>query len=188
MLWLNGQLTPLATMRDLLLPSLVSLLVPVALLQLYAPEFKQGAASGGDSSGKSLGPGLSQQQQLQQQPVRPDLSLALLSSSPAASLSSRDAGGGSSSDAAASGSMDAAGGVSVTEVLAFEEASQRGPLVLAVGVAALLSVPVFKHLTGEGVRASCICHSFLAAWRLLACMTCPELMRHTDGHTLATRT
>jgi hypothetical protein len=141
MLWLNGQLTPLPTMRDLLLPSLVALVVPLALLQLGAPEFKAaegggistsssgGSSSSIDSSSKnSSGP--SQQQQGQQQgeqpAARPDLSLALTS--------------GASLDGGASSSRE--------EVLAFEEASKRGPLVLAVGLGALLSVPAFKYLTG----------------------------------------
>ena len=41
--------------------------------------------------------------------------------------------------------------IALLAVLAFAgpaQAAPRGPLVLAVGVAALLSAPVFRHLTG----------------------------------------
>jgi hypothetical protein len=40
MLWVGGQITPLPTMRDLFLPSLVSMAVPVALLCATAPELQ----------------------------------------------------------------------------------------------------------------------------------------------------
>jgi hypothetical protein len=129
MLWLHGQLSPLPTMRDLLLPSLVSLVVPLSLLQAFAPEFRPGGGAAaalpeGKPQEAEPQPQQDQQQQQQRQPV-PGLSLALSSS---ASLD-----GGPAAD---------------PEAIAFEEASQRGPLVLAVGVCALLSVPAFKYLTG----------------------------------------
>lgn len=38
MLWINGQVTTLPTMRDLVLPSLVSVLVPMALISRFAEE------------------------------------------------------------------------------------------------------------------------------------------------------
>lgn len=40
MLWINGQVTTLPTMRDLALPSLVSLLVPMALISRFANEVR----------------------------------------------------------------------------------------------------------------------------------------------------
>lgn len=40
MLWINGQVTTLPTMRDLVLPSLVSLLVPMALISRFADEVR----------------------------------------------------------------------------------------------------------------------------------------------------
>jgi hypothetical protein len=131
MLWLHGQLSPLPTMRDLLLPSLVALVVPLGLLQLTAPEFK-GAAQDRSSttSGGSSDRG-------QQQEARPDLSLTLSSS------------GGSLDGGGASISSTSGGGESKEDFLAFEEASKRGPLVLVVGLGALLSVPAFKYLTGN---------------------------------------
>ena len=124
MLWLHGQLTPVPTMRDLLLPSLVSLVVPLALLQFGAPEFN------GTSSPASVGSGTSDAAQQQQE--EEDAKLAL----PSLSLSLNPA-------SASGDKMD-------PEALAFEEASKRGPLVLAVGLCALVSVPAFKYLTGEG--------------------------------------
>eukprot|EP01026_Neomeris_dumetosa_P012490 TRINITY_DN1435_c0_g1_i11.p1 TRINITY_DN1435_c0_g1~~TRINITY_DN1435_c0_g1_i11.p1 ORF type:complete len:565 (+),score=84.30 TRINITY_DN1435_c0_g1_i11:935-2629(+) len=40
MLWINGQITTLPTMRDLVFPSIVSLVIPMGLMGLLAPEFK----------------------------------------------------------------------------------------------------------------------------------------------------
>ncbi|KAK3265049.1 sodium/proton antiporter [Cymbomonas tetramitiformis] len=40
MLWINGQITATATMRDLVVPSAVSLLVPLGLITLFADEVK----------------------------------------------------------------------------------------------------------------------------------------------------
>ena len=153
MLWLHGQLTPLPTMRDLLLPSLVSLVVPLGLLQVAAPEFQEAgaglrpAAAAASSSGGSTGAGPATAQQVQE---RLDLSLALTR---AQQLEASSSSSSSSSSSNSSSSMVAAG-----DVLAYEEASKRGPLVLGVGLAALLSVPVFKYLTGarDGImRAAC---------------------------------
>lgn len=136
MLWLHGQLTPIPTMRDLLLPSLVSLVVPLGMLQLWAPEFNGQSAAGAPlpaAAGAGSGSVAGEQQPAQQErPAQPSLSLAL---TPAASLDSSGAGGKAD----------------IKEVLAFEEASKRGPLVLAVGLGALLSVPAFKYLTGRRI-------------------------------------
>lgn len=121
MLWLHGQLTPLPTMRDLVLPSLVSLLVPVAMLQLSAPEFKSPTVANQPSVEKPTGQLLG----------GTDLSLSVTG------VTGVTGGDGHTGDAGGKG-----------ELLAFEEASKRGPLVLAVGLGALLSVPAFKYLTG----------------------------------------
>lgn len=40
MLWINGQITALPTMTTLLIPSLVSLLVPLSLMTFFADEVK----------------------------------------------------------------------------------------------------------------------------------------------------
>jgi len=40
MLWIHGQISPWATMRDLLIPSLVSVAVPVAAMCATAPELQ----------------------------------------------------------------------------------------------------------------------------------------------------
>lgn len=143
MLWLHGQLTPLPTMRDLLLPSLVSLLVPLSLLQLSAPEFKSGndaqvadtsiassSTSGGDSGGSKQGEAAASVAER----LQPDMFLSLP--------------GAASTEGSSSGGSTAANGVVIEEVIAFEEASKRGPLVLVVGLGALLFVPGFKYLTG----------------------------------------
>lgn len=156
MLWVNGRLTTLPMMRDLVLPSLVSTLVPLALLQATAPEFRAGGG-GSASSSSSSGSGSSEAASGDQPAAAaaaaaagpavaaataapaaaaalPDLSLALVSGS---SLASVDA----PQDAAAAAAA-------MEERIAFEDASQRGPLVLAVGLLSLLSVPLFKHFTG----------------------------------------
>jgi hypothetical protein len=38
MLWVGGQITTLPTLRDLVIPSAVSLLVPMAAMTAFAPE------------------------------------------------------------------------------------------------------------------------------------------------------
>ena len=170
MLWLHGQLTPLPTMRDLLLPSLVSLVVPLGLLQVAAPEFQEAgaglrpAAAAASSSGGSTGAGPATAQQVQE---RLDLSLALTRAQQleaSSSSSSSSSSSNSSSSISSSGDLSSSSGgsgsamVAAGDVLAYEEASKRGPLVLGVGLAALLSVPVFKYLTGarDGImRAAC---------------------------------
>jgi Na+/H+ antiporter NhaD/arsenite permease-like protein len=50
MLWINGQLSTLPTIRDLLLPSFASLVVPMMLMSRFAPEIAampEGKAAGG---------------------------------------------------------------------------------------------------------------------------------------------
>lgn len=80
MLWIHGQVSTLPTMKDLFLPSVVSLAVPLALLSLTS-----------EVNGK---------------------------------------------------------GQNSAEVLASEQMAPRGQLVFAVGLGALVFVPVFKALTG----------------------------------------
>jgi Na+/H+ antiporter NhaD/arsenite permease-like protein len=128
MLWIGGQLTPLPTMRDLLVPSLACIAVPLALLQALAPEFRE-SGSGGEQA--AAAGGLEQEQQQQQDVVASTSSHEVVALSPTTSSSDSNSTTTTSSEA-----------------LAFENASQRGPLVLAVGLGALLSVPVFKHFTG----------------------------------------
>ena len=157
-------------MRDLLLPSLVSLVVPLGLLQVAAPEFQEAgaglrpAAAAASSSGGSTGAGPATAQQVQE---RLDLSLALTRAQQleaSSSSSSSSSSSNSSSSISSSGDLSSSSGgsgsamVAAGDVLAYEEASKRGPLVLGVGLAALLSVPVFKYLTGarDGImRAAC---------------------------------
>ncbi|KAJ8450997.1 hypothetical protein Cgig2_032622 [Carnegiea gigantea] len=80
MLWIHGQISTLPTMKDLIIPSAVSLAVPLALLSLTS-----------EVNGKALEP---------------------------------------------------------SSVLASEQLAPRGQLVFAVGIGALMFVPVFKALTG----------------------------------------
>lgn len=80
MLWIHGQISTLPTMKDLIIPSAVSLAVPLALLSLTS-----------EVNGKVLEP---------------------------------------------------------SSVLASEQLAPRGQLVFAVGIGALMFVPVFKALTG----------------------------------------
>lgn len=106
MLWINGQLSTLPTMRDLLLPSLASLVMPMALMTRFAPE---------------------------------------ITAAPAA-----HAAGGAAPDAGANGTaaVEAAYAGQQQGQLLPVQPRNRGSLVLATGVGALLAVPVFRQLTG----------------------------------------
>lgn len=127
MLWIHGQITPWATMRDLVLPSLVCTGVPVAGMCASMPEL-QGPVTPAVAS--------PQQSQPQQQ---------LDSSHEAAATAPDDTGQAAVAPAAAhvaaAAELPKAGGFQL-------EASNRDVLVLSVGVGALLFVPVFKYLTG----------------------------------------
>jgi Na+/H+ antiporter NhaD/arsenite permease-like protein len=48
MLWINGQITALPTMTSLLIPSMVSLVVPLALMTAFADEAR------GEQVGRNL--------------------------------------------------------------------------------------------------------------------------------------
>jgi hypothetical protein len=127
MLWIHGQITPWATMRDLVLPSLVCTGVPVAGMCASMPEL-QGPVTPAVAS--------PQHSQPQQQPD---------SSHEPAAAAPDDTGQADASPAAAhvaaAAELPKAGGLQL-------EASNRDVLVLSVGVGALLFVPVFKYLTG----------------------------------------
>lgn len=136
MLWIHGQISPWPTIRDLVLPSLVCTAVPVAGMCASMPEL-QGPVTPAVAS--------LQQSQPQQKPdsshetaAAPDdtgqgAALLLAAASPAAAHVM--------GAAAATADMLEEGGLRL-------EASNRDVLVLAVGLGALLFVPVFKYLTG----------------------------------------
>ncbi len=132
MLWLHGQLTPIPTMRDLLLPSLVSLVVPLGLLQTFAPEFNGSGSGSGETK----------------QLAATSAAAAAEAEAEAASGAQQQAPRPAERESLLIGSAAQPAEAIPVEVLAFEEASSRGPLVLAVGLVALMSVPVFKHFTG----------------------------------------
>jgi hypothetical protein len=134
MLWIHGQITPWATMRDLLLPSLVSTAVPVAIMCATTDEL-QGPVT------RAPGASLQQQQQQQQQlePQQPN-------STAAASSTSQDSNWQAPMTPAASPAAAVAAAAAAAELQL--ETSKRDVLVLSVGLGALLFVPVFKYLTG----------------------------------------
>jgi hypothetical protein len=129
MLWIHGQITPWATMRDLLLPSLVSTAVPVAIMCATTDEL-QGPVT--------RAPGASLQQQ-QLEPQQPN-------STAAASSTSQDSNWQAPMTPAASPAAAVAAAAAAAELQL--ETSKRDVLVLSVGLGALLFVPVFKYLTG----------------------------------------
>lgn len=136
MLWIHGQITPWATMRDLVLPSLVCTGVPVAGMCASMPEL-QGPVT--PAVAVSLDQSPPQQQ--------PD------SSHEAAAAAPRDTGQDAALLAAASPAAAHVMGAAATADMPEEgglrlEASNRDVLVLSVGLGALLFVPVFKYLTG----------------------------------------
>jgi Na+/H+ antiporter NhaD/arsenite permease-like protein len=122
MLWINGQITTLATMRDIFLPAAVSLLVPLALLSTDKELVEEPAA---------IAP-------------RATAVPALRGAATRISLDDdeRAAMGGGMGALSGSGSgSDEMGGEG--DVMA-----PRATLVFAAGVAALVFVPVFKTATG----------------------------------------
>lgn len=122
MLWIHGQLTPWVTMRDLLLPALVSTAVPVAALCARAPEL-QGPVIQTSSSSQAAGTAAAALAASTWQGEGPTLVQQLEPAAVAA--------------AAAAPPADLQ-----------LEASTRDVLVLSVGLGALLFVPLFKYLTG----------------------------------------
>lgn len=118
MLWINGQISTLPTMRDIFLPAAVSLLLPLAAF----------AAAAGEEA---------------QTPPPP---LSASGWQPPVQLTAADAASAvASGDPESCGRLDDAESCSL-EVA--EAMAPRGTLVFGAGVAALLFVPVFKTLTG----------------------------------------
>jgi hypothetical protein len=120
-------------------PSLASVVVPMALMTRWAPEIAGPAAgaaqqAAGGSSGQLQLPGSTEQQMHQRN---------LLSSAPAAA-----APAALSPPAAASALLQAAALPAAAGAVLPPQPRNRGSLVLAVGVGALLAVPVFRQLTG----------------------------------------
>ena len=139
---LSLQITPGATMRDLFLPSLVSMLVPLMLMTWKAPEL-QGQVNSSSSAGSS--------------------SSCMISGAESMTSSSSEGNGGTSmlqpqteaggdATTAASLALTGAAAVALSEVgeegLLFRPTSNRGSLVLLTGVGALVTVPLFKYVTG----------------------------------------
>eukprot|EP00775_Hariotina_reticulata_P008069 gene8070-8264_t len=124
MLWIHGQITAVPTMRDLVIPSFVSLAVPLALLCAQSP----------DLQGPVIRPAFSIPPPAGSTSINASLQAAEAHHKPIGlHQQSTDA------DSAMEGSNAA---------LPELKTSNRDLLVLSVGVAALLFVPVFKHLTG----------------------------------------
>lgn len=132
MLWIHGQITPWATMRDLLLPSLVSTAVPVAIMCATTPELQGSVA-------RPPGANLEQQQQQHLGPEQPG-------STAAASSTGQNSSWQAPMTSAASPAAAVAAAAVAAELQL--ETSKRDVLVLSVGLGALLFVPVFKYLTG----------------------------------------
>lgn len=162
MLWLGGMLSAVPTMRDLLLPGLVALLVPVALLQACAPEFRAGAADAPGGSGRAAGaqdgpaalaggsPQAGASGAIASGGVMPSAAATSSSGNRSSSTTSSDSSsssGGIAASSSGSGGGGSSGALQPPDPDAYEAASTRGPLVLAVGTAALVSVPLFTHTT-----------------------------------------
>ena len=118
MLWINGQISSIATMRDIFLPAAVSLLVPLALLS-NDPALMAGGAA--EASPRVL------------TPLRAGATRVSLADDDDAALS-----GAGGDEATAMAASDGGG----------ESMAPRATLVFAAGVAALVFVPVFKTATG----------------------------------------
>lgn len=131
MLWIHGQITPWATMRDLLLPSLISTAVPVWGMCANMQEL-QGPVT------RPLTGSSYQQEQTKQR-----IGLAAASTPDAVHASSWQ----SPSLPAPSQVTAAVAAAAADEGLRLE-VSNRDVLVLSVGLGALLFVPLFKYLTG----------------------------------------
>jgi hypothetical protein len=142
MLWIHGQITPWPTMRDLFLPSLVSVAVPVAIMCSNTPEL-QGPVTRlpvpANKPQQQQNP-LQQPQQQQQQSALP---VQLDSTAAAAAATSQHSWPAVSAGSPA-GATDAAAQPAELQL----EVSNRDVLVLSVGLSSLLFVPLFKYLTG----------------------------------------
>lgn len=128
MLWIHGQITPWATMRDLLLPSLISTAVPVAALCAQAPELQ----------GPVTRPSSTVLQEYQPQQALPERA----GGEAAAAASAWQAKSQQQQEQSA-----AAAPLQPPADLQLEVVN-RDVLVLSVGLGALLFVPLFKYLTG----------------------------------------
>lgn len=159
MLWIHGQITPLPTMVHLLLPSLVSLAVPLTFLCTQAPEFQGPSARVQDetlTAAAAVSIGYSGQLQLSSSATKAaDVSAGAGNSStvgvtpsPAGNVQETFASQGQQSGHAAASSS------SSMEKQPADEGEQqllllnRDLLVLSIGLGALLFVPLFKYLTG----------------------------------------
>jgi hypothetical protein len=139
MLWVGGQITPVATMRDLFLPSLISMAVPVALLCATAPELQgpvvepvPGAAAAvarASSSSSSSSSMEAEQLTLQE---RQGSHAAASSSNPQATVASLPPQ-----------PLEQGQQQQQQELLQLN----RDLLVLSLGLGALLFVPLFKQFT-----------------------------------------
>ncbi|KAG2426099.1 hypothetical protein HXX76_013287 [Chlamydomonas incerta] len=119
MLWIHGQISTAATMRDLLLPSAVSVAVPVAAWALTAPEITS------------------------REPL-----LLTSSASPTASSSSSSGHSSSEGAAAAASAAGPGPGATGSAGSGLEAAPPRSNLVLSVGLGSLLMVPVLRAWAG----------------------------------------
>ncbi|GLC51924.1 hypothetical protein PLESTB_000563500 [Pleodorina starrii] len=122
MLWIHGQISAWPTMRDLLLPSAVSVAVPVAAWALSAPEVAGVAGEASGAAGTSSSNSSSNSS----------------SSSSSSADQTKTSAQGRAPAAAAEDSDSAAAAV----------APPRSNLVLSVGVGSLLMVPVLRAWAG----------------------------------------
>lgn len=135
-------------MRDLFLPSLVSVAVPVAIMCSDAPEL-QGPVTRLPVLDNRLQQQQepSQQQLQQQQPQQTALPAQLDSTATAAATNQHnwtEVAANSPAAAVAGAAADAAGPPAELQLAV----SNRDVLVLSVGLSSLLFVPLFKYLTG----------------------------------------
>jgi hypothetical protein len=128
MLWIHGQITPWATMRDLLLPSLISTAVPVAALCAQAPELQ----------GPVTRPSSTVLQTYQPQQALPE---RVGGTAPAAASALQAESQQQQEQSAAAARLQPRADLQL-------EVVNRDVLVLSVGLGALLFVPLFKYLTG----------------------------------------
>ncbi|KAG2453990.1 hypothetical protein HYH02_001034 [Chlamydomonas schloesseri] len=146
MLWIHGQVSTAATMRDLLLPSALSVAVPVAAWALTAPEIasKEPLLLASSSSASSSPPAASSGR---------DAATASHAAT-AAAAAAQAAGPGSGGSAASPGSRGqeveagAGAGAGAGAEAEAEAAPPRSNLVLSVGLGSLLMVPVLRAWAG----------------------------------------